>query len=99
MYQNTLKLHYYFAIIFAGIIISCEKDIQKQDEVATSENALQQLTIDNNMLFFTDYSDFEQTTKMLSTMSEQELDTWEREIGFTSLRTEKNIVYDMLDCA
>ena len=78
-------------ILFAGILVSCKKDVDVQDNNPSSVNS--SIKVEDGILHFKDNREFFQTMLSVSSMTTQQRKQWEKELGFTSLRS----VYDQFN--
>lgn len=92
---------YLFTVVLstiAIIIAGCEKEIDTSPNIDDNKTkAEDKLVVKNGMLSFSSQKLFEETREMITHMSEDELNIWEADLGFMSLRTKQNKVLDELD--
>jgi len=92
-----MKSKIYLTAILSLIILltSCEKD--KIVTTITQPKLATEYSVEDGILHFSSDSAFIKTIDKLSKMQDDEFDAWEASIGFKSLRTELDLVYDEMD--
>lgn len=81
---------------FGGIFLnSCEKT--KLDTPIITSSVAQEVLTKNNALHFQSPDAFFEISKQLVEMSKEEKDQWEQQLGFTSMRTELNSIFEQLE--
>ncbi len=93
--RHYLKFSLYTVVL---LMVSClfyacsEEELIQSDTVTgnnlklTSGNKDFKVKLRNNYLWFNDSATFEKTLNELQTFSREELDAWEKQLGFTSIR-------------
>jgi len=77
------------AILFAGgVFVGCEKNEVVSEENIT-ENIVKDIEVKDGILCFKNDSVFNATLQQVNNMNEQDFETWEKAIGFTSYKTIK----------
>lgn len=72
-------------IVIIGTVLSCREDTN-----------IQELRNNENILKFESHEDFENTINVISKMTNDELDAWEKNKSFVSFRTHLSNVYKEL---
>jgi len=81
---------------FGGIFLnSCEKN--ELDTPIVTASVDKEVSIQNNALHFQSADVFFDISKQLAEMSKEEKDQWEQQLGFTSMRTELNSIFEQLE--
>ncbi|WP_136468952.1 DUF4848 domain-containing protein [Flagellimonas onchidii] len=102
-----MKKSYLFGILYLLFVFGCEKndsDIENGDKNSLpSEQSLFQVLVNDGMLDFPSRGDYDQALDYLGQMSLQELEAWNNNLGFKSMKTEisesereENGIYDDL---
>ncbi len=77
-----------------------EANIEEIENVENYDNLtvadMPQLEVKDGMLYFDNSEQYFKTIAIVTKMSDQELDNWEQQLGFVSLRTMQNKVMDIL---
>jgi len=85
------------AILFAGgVFVGCEKNEVMSEENVT-ENIVKDIEVKDGILCFKNDSVFNATVEQVNNMNEQDFETWEKSIGFTSLKTLQNNALEELE--
>jgi len=91
-----IQKSFLIAAIFALFFASCQKEDGFKTEVKAGEENPQIKMLDQ-MLYFEDETQFHATIQTLLKKKSTELDVWEKEIGFTSLRSFHNNLSEELE--
>jgi hypothetical protein len=96
--MKKIRLLMILFLLCTGMLVfnSCQKDEEAQKKAFPN---LKGVTVKDGILNFSSRDDYFKTNEALSKMTDQELDAWEKHIGFNSLRSELKQVFNLLDTA
>lgn len=78
--------------ILLASLISCQEKLNPIDEIGSNKD----VSVINDILVFKSIESFRSTLSSISQMTDEEISTWEEQIGFRSIKTICNEAYDQL---